>query len=161
MAVSSPVSSVGTKEANSAIVSSNSSWGWPLALRTAVAMFSVTSLSVSLAAQGTALPQGVTEEMVEEGEQIFQGSGTCWVCHGKDAAGAQGIGANLTDDEWWHNDGSYEAIVRTIQEGVPGDKARNAHGTMMPPRGGSQISDEQLRAVAAYVWSLRRRSKEE
>jgi len=93
--------------------------------------------------------------MVLAGERLFKTDGNCWACHGEDATGARGVGANLTDDEWWHSDGSYEAIVRTIGTGVPSDKVRNAYGAMMPPRGGSQLSDEQLRAVAAYVWSLR------
>ena len=116
------------------------------------------TLPVSLTGQA-ALPRGVTEKMVQSGELLFKTAGNCWACHGEDAAGARGVGANLTDDEWWHSDGSYEAIVRTIGSGVPSDSVRNAYGAMMPPRGGSQITDEQLRAVAAYVWSLRRKSK--
>jgi hypothetical protein len=29
----------------------------------------------------------------------------------------------------------------------------------MPPRGGANLKDEQVRAVAAYVWSLSRKPK--
>jgi cbb3-type cytochrome c oxidase subunit III len=96
--------------------------------------------------------------MVHDGEQLFKTEGNCWACHGEDATGARGVGANLTDDEWWHGDGSYEAIFHTIRNGVPSDRARNAYGAMMPPGGGSLLGDEQLRAVAAYVWSRRRES---
>ena len=99
--------------------------------------------------------------MVQAGEQLFKTDGNCWACHGEDATGARGVGANLTDDEWWHSDGSYEAIVRTIGTGVSSDKARNAFSAMMPARGGSRLTDEQLREVAAYVWSLRRKSDSE
>ena len=87
---------------------------------------------------------------------IFQGDGLCFVCHGVDARGARGVGPDLKDDDWWHSDGSYESIVRQVLAGVPQAKVRNTLGAAMPPRGGSDISDHQVRAVAAYVWSLRR-----
>ncbi len=98
------------------------------------------------------LPEGVTQQMIDQGKTIFTGQGICMVCHGMDAKGMPNLGANLTDEEWNQGDGSFEAIVKTIQEGVSSDKSSS--GTVMPPKGGSQINDEQLRAVAAYVWSL-------
>jgi cbb3-type cytochrome c oxidase subunit III len=105
--------------------------------------------------QSASLPEGVTELMVEQGEVVFKGEGNCWACHGADATGSRGVGPNLTDDDWWHSDGTYEAIVNQILSGVSSDQARNAFSAMMPPRGGSGINEEQVRAVAAYVWSLR------
>jgi cytochrome c5 len=33
-------------------------------------------------------------------------------------------------------------------------KEESKSGIMMPPRGGSTISDEDVKAVAAYVYSL-------
>jgi mono/diheme cytochrome c family protein len=128
----------------------------PFALTVTVATLFVGALPVPLAAQGAALPLGITEEMVRTGEQLFKAEGNCSACHGEDATGARGVGADLTDDDWWHSDGSYEAIVRTITSGVSSENARNAYGAMMPPRGGSWLTDEQVRAVAAYVWGLRR-----
>ena len=98
------------------------------------------------------LPDGVTQQMVDQGKAIFNGQGICMACHGADAKGMPNLGSNLTDTEWNQGDGSYEAIVTLIQDGVASDKS--VSGTMMPPKGGSQINDEQLRAVAAYVWSL-------
>jgi hypothetical protein len=53
-----------------------------------------------------------------------------------------------------HSDGSYEGISQSIEAGVSADKS--TIGVAMPPKGGS---DEQLRAVAAYVWSLSQPSK--
>ena len=103
----------------------------------------------SLMVQTAALPQGVTEEMVRAGEQLFKSDGNCSVCHGEDATGARGVGANLTDDEWWHSDGSYEAILRTIGTGVPSDKVRNAFRAMMPPRGGIAHGNEQDNQAAS------------
>jgi mono/diheme cytochrome c family protein len=106
-------------------------------------------------AQEDDLPTGVTPELIAEGQGIFLNEGMCFICHGADATGARGVGADLTDDEWWHSDGSYEAIVAQILTGVSSAEARNQLGAMMPPKGGSSINEEQVRAVAAYVWSLR------
>jgi mono/diheme cytochrome c family protein len=104
-----------------------------------------------------ALPEGVTPEMVAQGKEVFAGAGLCYVCHGGDATGMPGLGANLTDDEWIHNDGSYEGIVQTIMNGV--DASQSTTGTAMPPKGGSGISDEQVKEVAAYVYSLSKHGK--
>lgn len=102
--------------------------------------------------QDLALPEGVTMAMVEDGKSIFGGRGICMTCHGQDATGIPNLGGNLTDEEWIHSDGSYEGIVQTIMAGVPTDAS--TVGTPMPPKGGSSISDEQVKAVAAYVWTL-------
>lgn len=102
-----------------------------------------------------ALPEGVTQEMVTQGKEVFGTSGLCYVCHGQNGEGMPGLGANLDDDEWIHSDGSYESIVKTIMDGV--DSSKSTTGTAMPPKGGSSITDEQVRAVAAYVYSLSHR----
>lgn len=99
-----------------------------------------------------ALPEGVTSEMIERGQRLFAGPGLCTVCHGPDAKGLPNLGPDLTDREWLHSDGTFEGILATIQSGVPADKSKS--GTVMPPKGGSTLTDVQLRAVAAYVWSL-------
>ncbi|MFW6040063.1 MAG: c-type cytochrome [Gemmatimonadota bacterium] len=98
------------------------------------------------------LPEGVTMAMVEEGEEIFSGAGICQTCHGADGTGLPNLGGDLTDEEWVHSDGSYEAIVETIMTGVTADES--TVGVPMPEKGGTSISDEQVRAVAAYVWTL-------
>jgi hypothetical protein len=69
--------------------------------------------------------------MVQSGEQLFKIEGNCSACHGEDATGTRGVGADLTGDDWWHSDGSYEAIVCTITSGVSSENARNAYGAMM------------------------------
>lgn len=102
-------------------------------------------------AQGAdSLPPGVTADMVAKGKGIFGGNGLCLACHGPDGKGT--IGPNLTDKTWLHSDGSYEAIVRQIVSGI--DARASKTGQIMPPRGGSGISDAEVRAVAAYVWTL-------
>jgi cbb3-type cytochrome c oxidase subunit III len=103
------------------------------------------------------MPEGVTTQMIEEGGKLYRGDGICYACHGQDGKGMQGLGANLADDEWLHSDGSVEGILKTIINGVSGDKS--SVGVSMPAGGGSALSDEKLSAVAAYVWSLRTTDK--
>lgn len=98
------------------------------------------------------LPEGVTAAMVEEGKGIYNGAGICMSCHGAEGAGIPNLGANLTDDEWLHIDGSYESIVQNILKGVTAQESSS--GVPMPAKGGTAITDDQVRAVAAYVWTL-------
>jgi mono/diheme cytochrome c family protein len=96
------------------------------------------------------LPEGVTAEMVAEGETIFSGAGICFTCHMPGGVGGP-LAPNLTDDEWINTDGSYEGIVQTVTTGV---LEPEQHPGLMLPKGGTNITDEQVRAVAAYVWTL-------
>ncbi len=102
-----------------------------------------------------ATPDGVTPATIEEGKKLFGGQGLCMACHGMDAKGVPNLGADLTDAEWKHSDGSFNGILATITAGVTSDKSTT--GTVMPPKGGAQLNDTQLRAVAAYVWSISRK----
>jgi cbb3-type cytochrome c oxidase subunit III len=95
-------------------------------------------------------PKGITPEAIAEGDSIFHKTGNCYACHGSNAQGV--VGPNLADAEWIHGDGSYEMIVATVTKGITKEEAKG--GVPMPPKGGSTISDEQVKAVAAYVWSL-------
>lgn len=99
------------------------------------------------------LPAGVTAEMVAEGNTLFHGAGICFTCHGQNGTGVTGLGPNLADAEWLHSDGSYDAIVNQIMHGVTATESKT--GVAMPAKGGSPITDEQVKAVAAYVYSLR------
>lgn len=101
-------------------------------------------------AQGKPAPEGVTPAAITQGDSIFHKAGNCYACHGTKGEGT--VGPNLTDAEWIHGDGSYNMIVTTVTEGIPKEKAKG--GVPMPPKGGSTITDEQVKAVAAYVWSL-------
>jgi mono/diheme cytochrome c family protein len=98
------------------------------------------------------LPDGVTSAMVEEGKDIYSGAGICMSCHGPNGEGVPNLGNDLTDEEWLHIDGSYESIVRSILNGVTAEESST--GAAMPAKGGTRITDEQVRAVAAYVWTL-------
>lgn len=124
-------------------------------------LFLVAAIVLAAAARPAAaqsadsLPPGVSAEMVRQGRQLFHGPAICAACHGKDAVGIRGLGPDLSDTTWIHSDGSFEAIVRQITTGV--SSRQSTTGITMPPQGGAALTDEQLHAVAAYVWSLRRR----
>jgi len=99
-------------------------------------------------------PPGVTVALVERGRGVFEGVGGCFNCHGADAHGL--LGPNLTDGNWRHAKGSYLAILGVILDGVPASASTN--GIAMPARGGSTINEDEVQAVAAYVWHLTHRT---
>jgi mono/diheme cytochrome c family protein len=101
---------------------------------------------------GQELPEGVTTAMVDQGKTIFEGAGICTSCHGPAGEGIPNLGGNLTDSDWVHSDGSYEALVATITNGVTAEASTS--NVPMPARGGTNITDDQVRAAAAYVWTL-------
>ena len=107
------------------------------------------------AAGGAGGPQ--SPQLVALGDSIFHGQvagGTCTACHGQDAKGTA-VAPDLTDNKWINGDGSYDFIVQTVTTGVPKPKE---HPAPMPPKGGAQLTDDQVKAVAAYVYSLSHKS---
>jgi mono/diheme cytochrome c family protein len=116
--------------------------------RLGLLLASVVALSAPPAAAQA--PAGVTPTAIAQGDSIFHGKGNCYACHGSNAQGT--VGPNLADAEWLHSDGSYDAIVKQIMTGVPKEESKS--GIVMPPRGGSTITDDEVKAVAAYVYSL-------
>ena len=105
------------------------------------------------AAARAPVPRGATREMVELGDRIFHGevaSGTCAGCHGAAGNGTP-LGPNLTSGKWMWSDGSLSGIEQTIRHGVPKPKE---YRSPMPPMGGAQLTQQQVSAVAAYVWGL-------
>jgi mono/diheme cytochrome c family protein len=107
-----------------------------------------TGLAVGPAAAQTSA--AVTPAVIAQGDSIFHSKGNCYACHGANAQGA--VCPNLTDAEWIHSDGSYDAIVKQVTTGVPKEESKS--GIPMPPKGGSTITDDEVKAVAAYVYSL-------
>ena len=95
-------------------------------------------------------PAAVTAAAIAQGDSLFHTTGNCYACHGANAQGA--VGPNLTDAEWIHSDGSYDAIVKQINVGVTAEQAKTK--IPMPPKGGATITDDQVKAIAAYVYSL-------
>ena len=103
-----------------------------------------------------ATPDSITPAMIARGDSVFHGKiggGTCYVCHAQDAKGTQGLAPDLTAGKWLNGDGSFAFIVNTVLKGVPNPKESPA---AMPPMGGANLAADQVRAVAAYVYSLSR-----
>jgi mono/diheme cytochrome c family protein len=98
------------------------------------------------------LPEGVTEEMVAQGETLYGSTGNCFTCHSPNGAGTP-LAPAINDVNWIHIDGSFESLVRIISEGVPQPAQYPA---AMPARGGAAITDEQVRQIAAYVYAISR-----
>lgn len=93
-------------------------------------------------------------KVIALGKDIFEGrigGATCFTCHGQDAKGTP-LAPDLTDAQWLHGDGSYSFIVNTVTSGVPTPK--QYPGPMLP-MGGASLTPDQVKAVTAYVHSLR------
>jgi len=96
----------------------------------------------------------ITPAQIARGDSIFHGQaggGTCFACHGAEAKGNPGLAPDLTSGKWLNGDGSYRFLVTIVQEGV---QKPQATFPPMPPEGGAKLSLEDIRAVAAYVFSL-------
>lgn len=120
-----------------------------------VAALCVAAVASARAQQPPAAPQApITPAMVARGDSIFHGQvagGLCFGCHGMDGKGVAGVAPDLTSGKWLHGDGSYGAIMTTVELGVPKPKLSV---TPMPPMGGAQLTPADIRAVAAYVFSF-------
>ena len=125
----------------------------PVRMRIGLAVSLLMALATPLLAQTTSTKGAsppITPALVTRGDSVYHGPGNCYACHGTKGEGL--VGPNLTDSEWIHGKGTYEEIVTQISDGVPKEKSKS--GIPMPPKGGSTISDEDVKAVAAYVLSL-------
>jgi mono/diheme cytochrome c family protein len=118
-------------------------------LRVAISLGAL-ALVQATPAVAQAIPQGATQEMVAKGNEIYHKQGLCYACHGQDGKGL--VGPNLTDDVWLHSKGSYEDLVKQITLGVTKEQSKT--GIPMPAKGGSSITENDVKAVAAYVYSL-------
>ncbi|HKW57648.1 MAG TPA: c-type cytochrome [Candidatus Acidoferrum sp.] len=105
---------------------------------------------------GIPVPPGATREMVALGERIYRGQvggAPCTGCHGMNGEGSP-LGPALNGKKWLWSDGSLPGITKTINDGVSQPKE---YRSPMPAKGGAQLTDEQVKALAAYVWSLSHR----
>lgn len=106
------------------------------------------------AARPSSQDTGASPAQLALGDSVFRGrvgGALCFVCHGASGKGVAGVGPNLTDKEWLNTDGSVASIEKVITEGVAKPKKT---ATPMPPKGGGQLTEAQIKAVAAYVYSL-------
>lgn len=105
-------------------------------------------------AQQPQQPAGEGGDLVAQGQQLFNGQGICFTCHGMNGTGGQ-LAPDLTDGNWLWIDpaaGDVETQIATlIETGVAQPKEYPAP---MPPMAGVQLSQEQIRALTAYVMSI-------
>lgn len=119
--------------------------------RLGLVVVALSCMAAAPAAAQAKLPAGVTPAMIAKGKTIFTSTGLCFACHGMDAKGM--VGPSLVDPTWIHGKGTYPEIVQIVTTGIPVAETKLGKGAM-PPKGGSQISEDDVKAVAAYVWSL-------
>ncbi len=124
--------------------------GWALSVAVLLGTLPMAGATAGNPDSEQALPEGVTQAMIDEGKTLFHGAALCSSCHGENGAGTP-VGPNLTDETWLHSDGAYSEILATVNDGVTQPKE-----SMIPmlARGGSGITDQQAAQVAAYVWRL-------
>jgi glucose/arabinose dehydrogenase len=103
-----------------------------------------------------AVPPGATRELVALGDRVYHGQAggaACMGCHGANGQGTT-LGPPLLGKKWLWSDGSFGGITKTINDGVAQPKE---YRSPMPAKGGAELTDEQVKAVGAYVWSLSHR----
>ena len=103
------------------------------------------------AAKGAAPPAGGGGGNVAEGQQLYSG-GVCVACHGAGGAGTA-LAPALNDNVWvnFPSRPTQDQLVTLIKTGVPQPKS---HPAPMPPMGGAQLTDPQVRSIAAYILSI-------
>lgn len=110
----------------------------------------------SVAAQDPVSRSAIAEpgpEAVERGRRLYLDRASCHTCHGREGRGVPGMGSSLMDGEWIVTDGSPGSLLDVVRSGVPA--ARSPSGVPMPPRGGARLGEAEMRAVVAYLLSLR------
>lgn len=84
------------------------------------------------------------------GKEIFEGKGTCNICHGDDGSGNQFMGAANFRDRIWRFGGSEDEIRRTITHGVNDSEDPDTRREMMPSFKG-RLSETVIKKLAVYV----------
>lgn len=86
----------------------------------------------------------MTPAVIDAGRKIFHGRGTCSGCHGDKLQGGP-IAPALVGPKWRHIDGTFEAMIDRIDNGLA--------GTLMVPHPGG-ITESQIFMVATYIYAV-------
>ncbi len=84
------------------------------------------------------------EDLVAKGKAIYTGAGACIGCHGPEGKGVLPNAPNFTDAAW-HKKESDETLSTSIKKGK---------GAGMPAYKGGQGTDDEIKALVAYVRSF-------
>ncbi|MDQ6736945.1 MAG: hypothetical protein M3Z30_04500 [Gemmatimonadota bacterium] len=102
------------------------------------------------------LPEGMTVQMIADGDEVYHHEGGCYLCHGQEATGVQQRGSAITNAILLvpvSSPGGWGGVDSLIMNGVPEAVTRSSIG--MPPRGiRSNLNSDQVRRVAAYAWAI-------
>ena len=99
-----------------------------------------------------ALARGITLDMIRQGDDLFRGKAACNTCHGPDGGGMPASGSGITAGLNFVP-AELNAIDSLIKVGIPEPTTRTP--VAMPPRGAaSNLTDDETRKVAAYVWAI-------
>jgi mono/diheme cytochrome c family protein len=98
------------------------------------------------------LPAGMSIADLVRGDSIYHGKGACFACHGLEGEGRPAAGDALTVSlNWAQYD--WRSIDSLIDAGIPQPLTRSP--IAMPPKGGrSDLTDSEVRSVAAYIWAI-------
>ena len=101
--------------------------------------------TVDTTKRGTAPDSAMlTPAIIDAGRKVFHGRGSCSACHGDKLQGGP-IAPALVGPKWRHIDGSFDAIIDRIDNGLA--------GTVMVPHPGG-ITEAQIFMVATYVYAV-------
>ncbi len=100
--------------------------------------------------------ENITPEMIEQGRALFHASGgegasSCSMCHG-DAGEGSASGPELRSGNYRNVTGTYSSIIDVVTIGIA--EPKQFTGIAMPAMGGADMSEEEIRAVAAYTYTL-------
>ena len=130
--------------------------------RWGLASFLLAAASVPLhraVAQSTSPDADSAAARAARGRVLFEGKGLCFSCHGKEGDGLLGPTTRLAGRALVHAKPTLASIAALVTAGV--DSAHSTSGKVMPPRGGSRLSDAEILAVAQYVLQLQAGKKPE
>jgi mono/diheme cytochrome c family protein len=102
------------------------------------------------------LPDSMSVDMIAAGDAIFHGRGGCYQCHGAEATGLKQRGSALTAGTIYvpvQGPHGWNGIDSLVLNGIPESLTRTQ--VAMPMRGlHSDLSADEVRRVAAYVWAI-------
>jgi len=117
---------------------------------------SVFSVCAASAAQGQGQAPAMTDSVRQaRGKRLYEGKALCFSCHGKEGEGVLGPTTRLSGRTFSHTKAEISQLVELIKTGI--DAKRSASSHVMPPRGGSRITDAEVELVAYYVKELNSR----
>jgi len=100
----------------------------------------------------TAPAAAAPADPIAQGKQLYAQS--CASCHGPDGKGVPNLGKDLTTSEFAKGL-SDDEMLTFLKQGRAADDPANTTKVAMPPKGGNPaLTDDQLKAIIAYVRTL-------